>query len=118
MIWQGRYLTQLGSTYQIPKLDKILIQLRNTKIRQVFKQGASVQNLVRRYKLTRQMINLIVTSEADGVEVIGFDQPSLLGVGAGFNDSYLSQKRSFLTPALEADNGLLKCEAKRNRVNG
>ncbi|MCF2855940.1 hypothetical protein L1286_00525 [Pseudoalteromonas sp. SMS1] len=59
-----------GSTYQIPKLDKILIQLRNIKIRQEFKKGVSVQNLVRRYKLTRQMINLIVTSEADGAPIL------------------------------------------------
>ncbi|MCG7550073.1 Mor transcription activator family protein [Pseudoalteromonas sp. Of7M-16] len=59
-----------GSTYQIPKLDKIMIQLRNIKLREDFKQGASVQDLVRRYKLTRQMINLIVTSEVNGTPIL------------------------------------------------
>ncbi|KZN34155.1 hypothetical protein [Pseudoalteromonas luteoviolacea] len=54
-------------------MDKILIQLRNIKIRQKFKQGASVQDLVRRYKLTRQMINLIVTSEANGAPILVVD---------------------------------------------
>ncbi|ESP93676.1 Mor transcription activator family protein [Pseudoalteromonas luteoviolacea] len=59
-----------GSTYQIPKLDKIMIQLRNIKLREDFKQGASVQDLVRRYKLTRQMINIIVTSEVNGAPLL------------------------------------------------
>ncbi|MBQ4838485.1 hypothetical protein J8M00_19255 [Pseudoalteromonas luteoviolacea] len=47
-----------------------MIQLRNIKLREEFKQGASVQDLVRRYKLTRQMINIIVTSEANGAPIL------------------------------------------------
>ncbi|MBQ4838497.1 hypothetical protein [Pseudoalteromonas luteoviolacea] len=81
-----------------------MIQLRNIKLREEFKQGASIQDLVRRYKLTRQLINLIVTSEANGAPIVVGDahkqmelklqvcaQPSLLGAGAVFFDSYLNE---------------------------
>lgn len=45
--------------YQVPMVEKVLIKIRNDDIVQSIRNGVSIQELVRRYKITRQQITSI-----------------------------------------------------------
>ncbi|WP_233997892.1 Mor transcription activator family protein [Pseudoalteromonas sp. T1lg10] len=62
----GQELAQLwaqqmgGGTYQVPMLNKVLMQLRNREICSALdKRECSIQELVRRFRITRQQITSI-----------------------------------------------------------
>jgi len=53
--------THGAKSYQIPKVDKVLLQFRNQEIINAHEQGAQVQALAEQYGLTRQCIWLILS---------------------------------------------------------
>lgn len=50
----------VSPTYQVPMIDKVLIKIRNDDIVQSVRAGVSIQDLVRKYKITRQHITTIL----------------------------------------------------------
>ncbi|WP_080928320.1 Mor transcription activator family protein [Pseudoalteromonas luteoviolacea] len=50
-----------AKSYQIPKVDKVLLQFRNQEIIKAHEQGVPVQELAEQYGLTRQCIWLILS---------------------------------------------------------